>query len=188
VAKSDIRKVLALFFIGLGIFNAVSTCIDQLCESKGLSVDETGMVGGVMFIAGIAGALILPPLSDRNGRRRPFLILAMACMVPGMAGLAFSTGFYPMLASSALVGFFLLGAGAPVGFQYSAEVAHPSPESITQGLILLTGQISGILFIVIINSLGIGSFMAMSVLLALGALAVSLMLKESPLTKIPTRS
>ncbi|MCG8520895.1 MAG: MFS transporter, partial [Pseudomonadales bacterium] len=40
----DMQLLLLLFFIGLGIFNAVSTCIDQICEN--LTIDETGMVGG----------------------------------------------------------------------------------------------------------------------------------------------
>jgi hypothetical protein len=35
----------------------------------------------------------------------------------------------------------------PIGFQYSAEVSYPAPESTSQGVILMAGQISGILFI-----------------------------------------
>ncbi|HOO72807.1 MAG TPA: MFS transporter [Spirochaetota bacterium] len=181
--KPDTIKVLGLFFIGLGIFNALSTCIDQLCEQKGLTVEQTGMVGGIMFIAGIVGALTLPTLSDKQGKRKPYIILAMALMIPGVAGLAYATDYTTVLISSAIMGFFLLGAGAPVGFQYGAEVSYPSPESITQGLILLTGQISGIIFILIVNSAGIAAFMTASVVLSLGALAISLILRESPLTK-----
>jgi len=48
---NDMKLLLLLFFIGLGIFNAVSTCIDQICRN--LTMDETGMVGGIMLLGGV---------------------------------------------------------------------------------------------------------------------------------------
>jgi sugar phosphate permease len=123
--QRDMHLVFPLFFIGLGMFNAVSTCIDRICQTKGLSTDQTGMVGGIMLIAGLVGAVILPVLSDKLRKRKAFIVLAMAGMTPGLAGLAFSQNYTLLLASAAVMGFFLLGAGAPVGFQYSAEVTHP---------------------------------------------------------------
>lgn len=47
----DMQWLLLLFFIGLGIFNAVSTCIDQICDK--LTMDQTGMVGGIMLVGGV---------------------------------------------------------------------------------------------------------------------------------------
>jgi len=46
----------------------------------------------------------------------------------------------------------------PAVLQYSAEISNPAPESTAQGLVLLAGQISGILFIFGINKFGITSF------------------------------
>lgn len=147
----DMKLLLLMFFIGLGIFNAVSTCIDQICGS--LSMEETGMVGGVMLVGGVLGALIIPPISDKVKKRKPFLTLCMAAMLPGLVGLTYFTTFEPLMISGFIFGFFIMSAG-PVGFQYGAEKSHPSPESISQGLILLVGQISGILFVIGVNSLG----------------------------------
>ena len=65
----------------------LSTVIDQICELKGLTVDQSGLVGGIMLIAGIIGAIVLPPLSDKYRKRKAFLILAMAGMTPGLFGL-----------------------------------------------------------------------------------------------------
>jgi hypothetical protein len=45
----------------------------------------------------------------------------------------------------------LLSAG-PLGFQYGAEVAYPAPEGTSNGLLLLMGQISGIAFILGMDS------------------------------------
>jgi hypothetical protein len=49
-------------------------------------------------------------------------------------------------------GFFLLSAG-PIGFQYGAEITFPAPEGTSNGLLILMGQISGIVFILGMDSL-----------------------------------
>ncbi|HEY2772671.1 MAG TPA: MFS transporter [Candidatus Binatia bacterium] len=173
-------QVLVFFLLGLGMFNAISTCIDQICEQKGLSVDQTGLVGGLMLIAGIAGAVVLPLLSDRKRRRRPFLILSTLGMLPGLAGLAASSNYWALLLSSFVFGFFLLGGAGPIGFQYAAEISFPAPESVSQGLILLSGQMSGILFIVAMNILGMAQ--SLWIFVAMGAViaALSFAFRESP--------
>jgi hypothetical protein len=56
-----------------------------------------------------------------------------------------------ILTSSFILGFFLLSAG-PIGFQYGAELAFPAPEGTSNGLLLLMGQISGIVFIIGMDS------------------------------------
>ena len=179
IRQRDMRLVLAMFFIGLGIFNAVSTVIDQICQVKGLTIDQTGLVGGIMLIAGIIGALILPTLSDKLRKRKMFIILAMAGMTPGLLGLTIFHDYGLLLLSSFIFGFFLLGAGAPVAFQYAAEVTHPAPESTSQGLLLLVGQVSGILFIIGMNKFGMIRSLAVFVVMAIMVVALSFMLQES---------
>lgn len=181
VRSRDMQKTLLLFFIGLGMFNAVSTCIDQICQEKGLTVEQTGLVGGMMLIAGIVGALILPVFSDKLRKRKFFIVLGMVGMTPGLIGLTVFTDYTLLLISSFVFGFFLLGAGAPVGFQYSAEITWPAPESTSQGMILLTGQISGILFIVAMNIIGMALSMGIFVGLALVIIFLTTSLSESEL-------
>ena len=180
MAQKDMRYVFPMFFIGLGIFNAVSTCIDQICQAKGMTVEQTGLVGGIMLVAGIIGALVLPQFSDRLKRRRAFIILAMAGTLPGLAGLFFFTAFAPVLAASFIMGFFLLGAGAPVGFQYCAEITCPAPESLSQGLLLFTGQVSGVLFILIFNLAGTAPSLIFFIGLAAVNVLLSINIRESP--------
>lgn len=179
----NMRLLVLLFFIGLGMFNAISTCIDQICQIKGLTMEQTGMVGGLILIAGVAGALVLPPLSDRARKRKAYLVLGMGCMIPGLVGLTFLTGYPLLLASAFVFGFFFLGAGGPVGFQYGAEISFPAPESTSQGLLTLAGQISGILFIVGMNGLGMIPFMLLFIVLALLNVYLCTRLDESPMIR-----
>lgn len=181
MSHRDMRIALALFFIGLGMFNAITTCIDQICEIKKLGTTQTGMIMGVMFISGIIGAVVLPALSDKLRKRKVFMLLGMALMTPGLAGLAFAESYGLMLASAAVMGFFLLGGAGPIGFQYAAEVSYPAPESLSQGIILLAGQISGILFVVGMNTAGMIPFMMVFIVLAALNIALAAMLRESPM-------
>jgi MFS family permease len=177
----DMRLMLLLFFLGLGMFNAISTCIDQICQIKGLSTEQTGLVGGMMLIAGIIGAIILPILSDKFRKRKVFIVIGMIFAAPGLIGFTVATGYVTLLVSSFILGFFLLGACAPVGFQYSAEVSFPAPESTSQGVLLLVGQISGIIFIFGMNRMGMIPFLVVFIGFSIVGIILSAMLKESPM-------
>jgi cyanate permease len=139
--------LLVIFFIGLGVFNAVTTWIENIVGPRGFSITQAGMTGGLMIVGGIAGALVIPALSDRFRRRVPFILLSLAGATIGLAGVTFASVYWLLLASAFTMGFFLLSAG-PIGFQYGAEVTHPAPEGTTNGMLLLMGQISGIAFII----------------------------------------
>ena len=172
----DMILLLLIFFFGLGIFNAVSTCIDQICQD--LSMDRTGIVGGVMLLGGVLGAIIIPPLSDKWRKRKPFLVFCMILMLPGLIGLTIFTTFIPKMISAFVFGFFIMSAG-PIGFQYGAEKSYPAPESTSQGIILLVGQISGIIFVFGFNKMGVLIAMVSFIIFTVINVFLSSRLKES---------
>lgn len=178
--------LLFIFFVGLGVFNAVTTWIEDIVRPRSFSITQAGIVGGVMVLGGVVGALVIPELSDRYRKRVPFLILALVGAIPGLIGITFAVDYWLLLASAFVLGFFLLSAG-PIGFQYGAEVTYPAPEGTSNGLLLLMGQISGIAFI-----FGMDSFrspesgaMTPSLIVLIGLMVLGLLLctrlKESTL-------
>ena len=169
--------LLSLFFIGLGAFNAVTTWIEQIVGPRGFSIDQAGLVGGLMVIGGIVGAIVIPPLSDRMHRRIPFIILALIGTIPGLLGVTFATSYWLLLASAFVLGAFLLSSG-PLGFQYAAEITYPVPEGTSNGLLLLAGQVSGIAFIIGMDALKspTNGSMTSSLLILTGLIAVCLLL------------
>jgi cyanate permease len=181
--SKDFRLLLLIFLIGLGVFNSVTTWIEDILRPRGFSITQAGLTGGMMIIGGIAGALILPVMSDKRGKRVPFLVFALAASCLGMIGITYFTSYFFLLASSFVMGFFLLSA-APIGFQYGAEITAPVPESTSNGLMLLVGQVSGIVFIVgmdLLKSPSTGSMtLSLWVLVALMIVStlLSLRLKE----------
>ncbi|MBN1538173.1 MAG: MFS transporter [Anaerolineales bacterium] len=148
----DFLILLTIFFVGLGAFNAVTTWIENILNPRGFSITQAGNVGGLMIVGGIVGALTLPTLSDRYRKRTPFIILSLIGATLGMVGVTYASGYGLLLVSAFVLGFFLLAAG-PIGYQYAAEITYPAPEGTSNGLLLLMGQISGIIFILGMDSL-----------------------------------
>lgn len=264
LSHRDMILLLALFFIGLGIMNAVSSMVDSIAGNLGV-MDSDGLIGVFMILGGIIGAVLVPMLSDHFRKRKFFIVLCIAIMVPGMAGLAFAGRLNPYryewktisapgetlpairngvahpsfeaekagsyvfgyamsdkagravdsgtvavdavrgqvvtlsgstkdegiirtiylvaIISSFLFGFAVMSAG-PIGFQYAAEIIHPASESISQGMLLLVGQISGIAFTAgmsVRNNIFLDSFMTGFAVLAVVTFILTLLMKESPM-------
>jgi len=282
LSHRDMRILVLLFFIGLGIMNAVSSMVDSIAGNLGVR-DSDGLIGVFMILGGIIGAVVIPMLSDKFRKRKLFLILCIVLMIPGMAGLSFAkymnpyrydwktvqapegadprlreniphpsveigaTGDYVFsyelkdrrgevldsgivgirarepgtaaalkegagtidavrgqavilsgsgkdsevvrsiyilaLVSSFIFGFAIMSAG-PIGFQYAAEIIHPASESISQGMLLLVGQISGIAFTAgmsIRNKAFIDGFMTLFFFLSIAVLVSVLFMEESPM-------
>jgi hypothetical protein len=75
-------------------------------------------------------------------------------------------------------------SAGPIGFQYAAEVSAPAPESTSQGLLLLVGQISGIIMVTgmsMRNKAFLSGFLISFILLAVVAAIVTFTIKESAL-------
>ncbi|MDD8027537.1 MAG: MFS transporter [Acidobacteriota bacterium] len=188
IKRRDFLYLLAIFFIGLGLFNSVSTWIEDIVRPRGFTIAQAGQVGGLMLIGGILGALVMPILSDKFRRRKPFIVLAVAGLLPGLVGLTFASNVGLVMLSGFIIGFFLLSAG-PIGFQYAAEITHPAPEGTSNSLLLVAGQVSGIIFILVMDALKdkVSGSMTTSLIgltaLVAGAILLAVFLPESPIAK-----
>ncbi len=188
IRQKDFIILMVVFFVGLGIFNGVTTWIEDIIRPRGFTVVQAGNLGGLMVIGGIIGAVVMPLLSDLYRKRKPFILLALIGAVPGLLGITFATSYWLLLLSGFVFGFFILSAG-PIGFQFGAELTYPAPEGTSNGLLILMGQISGIIFIFAMDrfkSPATGS-MTPSMLILIGLMVLSLalfpVLRESPLIK-----
>jgi MFS family permease len=180
----DFIWLMVIFFIGLGVFNSVTTWIEDIVRPRGFSATQAGIAGGLMIIGGIIGAIIIPLLSDHYKKRTPFIIIALAGATLGLTGITFAASYWLLLTSGMLLGFFLLSAG-PIGFQYGAEITFPASEGTSNGMLLLMGQISGIAFIFGMDSLksSLTGSMTRSLIILIGLMVLSILmslrLKES---------
>ena len=137
-------RFLVIVFVGMGIFNGVTTWVEGIVRPRGIGSDQAGILGAIMLVGGIIGAMVIPHFSDKAAKRKPYIVLGLIGAIPGLVGLALAPGFVLIAASSFVLGFFLIAVN-PVGMQYAAEVAHPTPEGTSNGLVTLAGQISVLL-------------------------------------------
>lgn len=144
--------VLIIVFISMGIFNTLLSLIDGILEPRGFDAEQSGLVGAVFVVAGVIGAVVLPIISDKIRRRTPLFITAISLLVPLYLGITYLTGFTTVTIIAGIAGFTIMGV-APILFQHGAEVAYPAKEGTSFGLILLMGQISGVLFVLLFETI-----------------------------------
>lgn len=144
LSLKSFRRYLLMAFIGLGIFNGVTTWIEGIVRPRGFDSAQAGAAIAVMLAAGILGAVVLPAVSDKSGKRRPFIVAGLLGGIPGIIGLALAPTYPLLLISCFALGFFLVSVN-PIGTQYASETALPTPEGTSNGLISLAGQLSVIL-------------------------------------------
>ena len=143
-------------FISIGIFNTILTLIESILLPRGITSAEAGIIGAAFVVAGVVGAILLPILSDKVGIRIKFLFTAVAILIPLYLGLTFIGSFPVLVVIAALSGFSIMGV-APILFQHSSEVGYPAQEGTSLGMILLSGQISGVLFVLLFEAISAGT-------------------------------
>jgi len=168
------RLFLVVMFIGMGTFNGVSTWVENIVRPRGFTPTDAGTLGALMLIGGILGAVVIPPFSDKQHKRKRYLLLGIALALPGLIGLTFATSFWLLILSAFCLGFFLISV-SPIGMQYAAEITYPTPEGTSNGLIQLFGQ-AAVVFVYIMEAMksSDGSFTP-ALLLACGLLVVSVL-------------
>jgi len=166
---------LAISFIGLGIFNGITTWVERIINPRGFTPNDAGTVGALLLVGGLIGAVVIPALSDKQHKRQRYLYLGFALAIPGLIGVTYATSSWLLMLSSFWLGFFLVST-FPVGMQYAAEITHPTPEGTSNGMVQLFGQ-AAVVFVYIMEKMNnlYGSFNS-SLLLATGLLVLSVLL------------
>lgn len=159
-------------FVGLGIFNGMTTWVENIIRPRGFTPADAGTLGALMLVGGVLGAVIIPPFSDKQRKRQPYILWGLLLAIPGLIGVTFATNSTLLFISAFAMGFFLVSTN-PIGMQYASEVTHPTPEGTSNGLIQLFGQAS-VVFVFIMEALKTpdGSFTP-ALILAIVLLGVS---------------
>ncbi len=183
-------RLLLVFFISLlalGYFNGLTTWLELMLGENGIRPDEAGLVGGVMILGGILGSLVMPALSDRAKRRKPFLVF---CGLAGLAltfPLAVSRDLIWLCATGALLGFLFL-PGYALLLQMSEELAGRERAGGAAGVLMLAGNAGGVIVPLAMERVrqGFGSWIG-AVYLLLGLLVVIVALAMFATETLPRR-
>jgi predicted MFS family arabinose efflux permease len=147
LAQRGLRILLVLAFLGLGVFNGLTTWLEPILAVRGIDAERAGLVGGALIVGGIAGAIVVPALSDAARRRKPFLI---GCAASGLAliwPLCTTGHFGALLGLAGLLGFLFLPAYALL-LEMSGQLAGPAAAGAATSLLMLAGNAGGVAVVV----------------------------------------
>jgi len=170
--------------VGIGAFNGLATWLEKiLFEMHSISLTDAGTISAVLILGGLVGCIVIPLISDKIGRRKPFLMLASLVGAVCVITLIFIRGYTANLINGILLGFFLISA-LPIMLTMSAEITGPRYAGVSVGYLQLLGNVAAVILVATIEGLhsGTGQFIAPLVMLAvllLGSFIVSLWIKDT---------
>lgn len=176
VRDRNLLKLFALSFVGLGFFNGLTTWLELILAPNGINAVDAGLVGGLLVIGGIFGAVVIPALSDTFRRRKPFVTLCAAVALGLVYPLCTGSNYTLLLVLGGALGFFFLPAYALL-LEMSAEQAGPRLAGSATGILMLTGNAGGVIVIIAMQVVkGDAPTWHGAVLLMVGLLVLTLLL------------
>jgi len=187
----DLNIVFVISLLGLGYFNGLTTWLEAILKPNGINAVDAGMIGGVLIIGGIFGAIIIPGLSDHFKLRKPFLLVCLAGAISLTFPFCVSGNYNALLVMGGILGFFFLPAYALL-LEISSELAGIDRTGLATGVLMLTGNAGGVIVIIAMEVVkGDSTSWQPAIWLLLGLLAIaailSFMIKESFSLKVPLR-
>jgi predicted MFS family arabinose efflux permease len=134
------------FFFGLGIFNFITSYIELIVVPRGFDATDAGLLGGLMLIGGIVGCFIMSTLSDKYRKYKMLLIISILMATTSLFIITFTSDPILLYLFSFLLGYGILSAG-PIALEYAVDLTEPVPEASSNGMLMMIGQVGGIIFI-----------------------------------------
>lgn len=160
-----------------------------LVDQYGFEPIWAGSLTSIMLVSGLFAEVISAPLSDRTGKRVPFMIVSAGLAGPILLMLNFSLGLIPLVLVLIAFGFIYF-LGVPPAQAYQTEVAPKKAKGLAFGIFFSIGAIPGALapfmFGVIGDTYGLESSIMFLVIVSVLAMIVALFLKEVPETETVT--
>ena len=135
--------------LALGVFNGLMAAMEWVLREYGVGADDAGLAAALLILGGIAGAVVIPPISDKTRKRRPFIRWAAWL---GMLGIGVLLGM-PLPLAGLFVLSFITGmvflTGYPLILAASEEEAGSALAGQATSWIMLAGNAGGVLLTVL---------------------------------------
>jgi MFS family permease len=149
-----IRDFVILGFIaliGIGVFNGLATWLEKILnEFHQIAMTDAGIIAATLILSGIIGCVVIPMISDRMMKRKPFLLLASAVGTVSIIGLMVAKGYAGNMVNGIFLGFFLISA-LPIMLTMSAEITGARFAGISVGYLQLLGNAAAVAIVPIME-------------------------------------
>ena len=152
-----IRDFVILGFIaliGIGVFNGLATWLETILGEVQLIIDpiQVSIISATLILSGIVGCIIIPLVSDKIMKRKPFLLLASAIGAVCIIALMAAKGYAANTVNGIFLGFFLISA-LPIMLTMSAEITGARFAGISVGYLQLLGNAAAVAIVPIMESM-----------------------------------
>lgn len=138
-------------FIAMGYFNGLSNWIAPILAPRGIDENTAGLITAMIILGGILGAIIIPLISDKIGKRRIFLIIATLVGAIATYPLLFKASGNSAMVISFVLGFFLL-AGYPILIACAEDAVHPSQAAKAVAMLMMLGNLGGVVMVTLMQA------------------------------------
>lgn len=146
------------FTIYVGLFNSISSLLNQMLAPYSFSETEAGIAGALLIVVGLVTAAVTSPIIDRTKT----YLFAIKIQVPIIAACYLAFTWAPGTRSRGAVFAILAIMGSasfslvPVVLEYLIEITHPVSPEVTSTICWTGGQLTGGIFILISGALRAG--------------------------------
>ncbi|OGN97180.1 MAG: hypothetical protein A2Z77_06335 [Chloroflexi bacterium RBG_13_51_36] len=163
--------------IGIGVFNGLATWLEKILnELHQIPMTDAGIISAILVLSGIVGCIVIPLVSDKVMKRKPFLLLASAVGAVCIIALMVAKGFASNMVNGIFLGFFLISA-LPIMLTMSAEITGARFAGISVGYLQLLGNAAAVAIVPIMESLhGVTEQWILPLALIAGLLGISFVL------------
>jgi len=133
--------------IGIGVFNGLATWLEKMLnELHQIQMTDAGTISAILILSGMIGCIVIPMISDKIMKRKPFLILASVIGAAAIVALMLSKGYGLNMVNGIMLGFFLISA-LPIMLTMSAEITGARFAGISVGYLQLLGNAAAVLIV-----------------------------------------
>lgn len=139
MGRRDLWMVCGVALCGTFAFFGVAGWLVSLLSFNGIETGEAMVAVGALLAGSVVGAVVIPALSDRLGRRRPLMILCAAASLVVVFPLCASESLLPAVVLGGLFGIFCLPLW-PLALVLSSHMAGPRRAGLSAGVLMLWAQ------------------------------------------------
>lgn len=188
-ADPTVRLLVGIVAVGNGIFVALTTWLQPMLNSVGVTSDAADLMLLIMVVAGVVGAVTVPPIAAKRRTETTWMLIAISVTALGCLALAVAPSDRTGFVVSALIGFLLL-AMLPIVLEMVERRTGPAASTAT-ALVWMAGNAGGVVFSMLIGT-AVGSpslgFTLMAVLVAALGCPIALALRKRIRVEAPSAS
>ncbi|MGZ4036612.1 MAG: MFS transporter, partial [Bacteroidia bacterium] len=147
-SNKNLKTLFITWFFAFGFFNGLTTWLEPIVKPNGINAEDAGMIGACLIIGGIVGSVIIPTLSDKYKKRKPFLILCCVAALLLLYPMCTMSDMTMLYVLGGLMGFFFL-PGYALFLASCEELAGAEKAGAATGILMLSGNAGAVVTIIL---------------------------------------